>query len=795
MARMRTYKQFWSKLDKETFDFSGSRSMTSVASYRPRVQSWILRILLGAGDMPVHDSAGERRYYSLAGFLQVPQLADPEMTAREVFAALEAAYAKLHGAGGRVDAEVDDPESLTVPVPDCPMKYALQWLSESAGLNPVEAIILEFAVALRIFGPLRMALGHWETVSQGDMAPALAGILHLPVEDVEQACMPQGLLFDSGLLYNRSHSEDTLDAQLLMPGHLAQRIAFHRGPPDDILSHLAVPLKASGLTLSDFAHVQQHTELAQCWLEGALLAAQDKEALQGSAGHLLVTGGPGLGKTEWVRALLAQAKAQAVIQAVELVVLANQGIALSGVERLSHLRLTMRLLRGSPRGVIVFDEADDIFSSGNPLMASSDDAVSMVNHRASLNRLLEDSQIPVVWIMNRPEVLDPAVLRRFDTVIAFEGLPRSVRLAMLDTRLGQARSEDPAGRRHQPQGLEATELQRWAEVESLTPAMIDRLALVRERAHAAGYAVTPALSRHWLRQRLPAKATRHLRKSRLNHALLQIHWKADSVNASEDLLSLAQGIGRSGTGRILLYGPPGTGKTAYAKALANMLDKPLLERRASDLLSAFVGGTEQEISGAFEQALVDDAVLFIDEADSLVYSRDRAVRNWEVSQVNELLEQLSDFEGVVVLATNRLQALDAAVLRRMDAKVQFSPLTTEQVIRGLQEMLGLLGADTVLSPHHLQAVQTMTELTPGDFACVARRLVIQGVVSEPLSQLELELDPDDPHVGRDPSVIPEPWADRLIAMLQEELSFKTPSQQPIGFVRHGKSSGASGTED
>ncbi len=78
-------------------------------------------------------------------------------------------------------------------------------------------------------------------------------------------------------------------------------------------------------------------------------------------------------------------------------------------------------------------------------------------------------------------------------------------------------------------------------------------------------------------------------------------------------------------------------------------------------------------------ALDDDAVLFIDEADGLLASREHAVRNWEVTQVNELLEHLGEYAGVVVLATNRLDALDAAVLRRLDAKIKFETLQAEQI--------------------------------------------------------------------------------------------------------------------
>lgn len=59
----------------------------------------------------------------------------------------------------------------------------------------------------------------------------------------------------------------------------------------------------------------------------------------------------------------------------------------------------------------------------------------MVNRRASLNRLIETSCIPELWITNNAEVLDPAVLRRFDVVIQLEAMPRSAKLSLMKESL------------------------------------------------------------------------------------------------------------------------------------------------------------------------------------------------------------------------------------------------------------------------------------------------------------------------------------------------------------------------
>jgi len=230
-------------------------------------------------------------------------------------------------------------------------------------------------------------------------------------------------------------------------------------------------------------------------------------------------------------------------------------------------------------------------------------------------------------------------------------------------------------------------------------------------------------------------------------------WSPDSVNASVDLMELVDGIKRSGSARIALSGVPGTGKTAFAHALARLLDKPLLEQRASDLLSDYVGETEQRISAAFDQAGEEDAVLFIDEVDGLLANRQHAARNWEVTQVNELLEQLGDFDGVVVVATNRLDAIDPAALRRLDIKIHFEALKPIQIRAGFENLCKAL--QLPCSEEDLQKVSVLSGITPGDFACIARRL---SFAMAPTT------------------------ADGLIALLEEELALKSPIKQPMGFV-------------
>ena len=123
---------------------------------------------------------------------------------------------------------------------------------------------------------------------------------------------------------------------------------------------------------------------------------------------------------------------------------------------------------------------------------------------------------------------------------------------------------------------------------------------------------------------------------------------------------------------LMFSGPPGVGKTATAEALAHELGKSILVADYSKIQNCFVGQTEKNIVRVFREAKDQDAVLFWDEADAMFYDRDSASRNWEVRDVNVLLQQVEGFAGICILATNRKVTLDKALQRRITVKVEFN---------------------------------------------------------------------------------------------------------------------------
>jgi transitional endoplasmic reticulum ATPase len=164
---------------------------------------------------------------------------------------------------------------------------------------------------------------------------------------------------------------------------------------------------------------------------------------------------------------------------------------------------------------------------------------------------------------------------------------------------------------------------------------------------------------------------------------------------------------------LLLTGVPGTGKTALAHEMARMLDRPLLVKRTSDLLSKYVGGTEQRIAAAFAEARQRGGVLLFDEVDSLLFDRSTARTSWEVTQVNELLTWLDRHPLPVVAATNHAGRLDPATLRRFVFKLELRALSPARAARAFERFFGMA------APPALAAING---LTPGDLAVVARQL-------------------------------------------------------------------------
>jgi hypothetical protein len=162
--------------------------------------------------------------------------------------------------------------------------------------------------------------------------------------------------------------------------------------------------------------------------------------------------------------------------------------------------------------------------------------------------------------------------------------------------------------------------------------------------------------------------------------------EAVNVMLSQDLLFGCWNLGSvARTGRrvaLNFYGPPGTGKTLAAEAIAAMLDREILVISYAELESKYVGETPKNIRAAFRRATETGALLFFDEADSILGKRLTSVSQAADNSINvarsTTLIELDNFDGAVIFASNLVKNYDTAFLRRVLAHVEFRLPATEQ---------------------------------------------------------------------------------------------------------------------
>ncbi len=150
-----------------------------------------------------------------------------------------------------------------------------------------------------------------------------------------------------------------------------------------------------------------------------------------------------------------------------------------------------------------------------------------------------------------------------------------------------------------------------------------------------------------------------------NHAVIYKEWEFDSIDPQGNSIA------------VNLYGPPGTGKTMCAEAIAHQMSKRVIEVNYAEIESKYVGETPKNIVAAFTQAKADDAMLFFDEADSILGRRMTNVTQSADHSVNVsravMLKQLDSFPGIVVFATNLAKNYDGAFVRRILQHVFIGP--------------------------------------------------------------------------------------------------------------------------
>ena len=576
-----------------------------------------------------------------------------------------------------------------------PLFQNLSRLGELLGLNDTELTLLCVLVLLhgdrRFYGcvsNLSIRVGH-----ESDCVALFANMTACTAAALHIAFRPDSALRRTGLLTLTDEAHDMEDFLVLQDGVAALLLASHDSAAP-LIRHFFTPRAPSLLGCEHFPHLSDEIRTIAGILGGAMRAR-----LPGT--NVLIYGPPGVGKTE-----LAAAIAQQLSAALFEVGFADsKGDPMRGIKRLQSYNLCQRLLSRRTDALVLFDEVEDMLEQGE------------TPGKAWVNRALEENQIPAIWITNNVQALDPAYQRRFDYSLQVKTPPRAVRLTIAQHHLADIASSGPLDVAGQDW------LAGLAECPELTPAQMARAAKVARLVESDTLTQgNPQPARQRVLQVLERSAKLLAQPKLRPGREMATAYDLAYLHTDAPIAELVESLRQSPAGSMCFYGPPGAGKTALARFIAQALELPVLLRRASDLLSMYVGGSEHNIANMFEAAAAEPCVLILDEADSFLQSRAQARHSWEITQVNELLTQMEEFEGLFICTTNLLEKLDAASLRRFDWKIAFKPMTASQRWAFFLQEFHLLGG-SIEAAQALQAPvrQQLAGLTPGDFAPVTRQ--------------------------------------------------------------------------
>ncbi len=594
-------------------------------------------------------------------------------------AARDPANGDSSGSGGTCAPGSRSP--VPVPEPDEPVRTSLRTLARIADLGTLDRQVLTYLVALRTSRLLRDFLASLR--SHEPQGPeGIADALAVPVTHVLAATHGRAPLVAGGLA--RRIETNWRDANIEIKEGLSDLVRMPGLDAEQLLRHYLDPAPPPTLEVSDFARLADEVELAERLLGRALETRRPRgqRAPGGSP--------PAPARPSWRGSWPARLEVPLYVAGLS----DGSGRTPSASDRLSSLQLGHQLLARTP-ALLLFDELEDVF-----VQSIFPGASAALMSKQWFNAILEGNPVPTIWISNDVDDMDPAFLRRFGYVIRFPSLGAPGAPAGAPPAPGRGARWPDRGRG----GGHRQPLRRGPGAARLGG--VGGAVGLRGRRGVAGDpgAGARALGGPGDRQagarpgdlrarRLQAGGGARLRGSRPP-------WRTNSPGWTPG----AGGIS------LCLYGPPGTGKSAYVRYLAWRMGRPVVARRGSDLLGSFLGETERAIADAFREAEATGAVLLFDEVDALLRDRRGATHGWELSVVDEVLQQLESFGGVVACTTNLWDEIDPAALRRFLFKVELKPLDAA----GLAVLVGEV-LERALTPGERGAVtRAMRRLAGGD---------------------------------------------------------------------------------
>ena len=420
------------------------------------------------------------------------------------------------------------------------------------------------------------------------------------------------------------------------------------------------------------------------------------------ASNILLYGNSGSGKTEFAKTLAAQS-------GLKLFIFKNEMDTNGDNNENTLYRLNCLLSIQKSDSIIVVDEAENILQSKSSFFGMQFTSPK----KGIVNKMLENSVNKVIWILNYTDGLDDSTLRRFTYSIKFGEMPKTMLQSIAYSKLKNINVK----------GKLLNELVGLCGSYRVTGASITNM------LKTVNSGVNENEEKIILDVKNMLEANSELLYGVSNvRKKLQDSYELEALNTSiapneiVEMVKNAVEYSKSAeikTGiRMLFYGLSGTGKTEFARYIAEILDKKLILKKASDVLGKYVGESERHIKEAFEEASTEDAILLFDEADSFFANRLGANHSWERTMVNEFLMQMDDFNGLLICTTNIKELMDPAMQRRFHIMTEFKALNEN----GIKTLLIKYFSSFNFSQEDITALQNYNSVTPGDFNSLYGRI-------------------------------------------------------------------------
>jgi SpoVK/Ycf46/Vps4 family AAA+-type ATPase len=584
-------------------------------------------------------------------------------------------------------------------------------LGELLHLTDFECKVLLFFVYMESSRQLRILFREMEIESTLKAAEILAGLLGSTSQQVMDVLDQKKVLMSSGLL-SKGHNFEFFFEFIVVSEHVQYALTYPNKDLSELMLHFTNESTSGQLAVEDIPHLQNTLTMLTNVMSNAL-----KTKAHGV--NILLYGASGTGKTEFAKLLAKQVGATLY----EVGCTDSYGHSATDRERYVSLLMAQNFLVARDDAFLLFDEVEDVLEGGTKVV---DNKNYNRFSKAWVNHQLQNNPVPIIWICNDHHFIDLAYLRRFLFHLEFRVPPRSVRQMI-------------AERYFKNLTLPELTLKKISQYTHLSPAQLENTARLltlngchdqTESAVLLNMAIKNSME--VMGQSMTKNVIKSITPYRLNYL---------NVDTQLPISRILEALQKRPQASLCFYGPPGTGKTQFAEYLAEQLDQNIIIKRASDLLSKWVGESEQNIAAMFKEAENESAILFLDEGDSFLRDRQGMTKNWEVSQVNELLQQMEDYKGIFICATNLFDRIDKAALRRFTFKIHFDYLKSHQRWELFAESLGL--SPLTLSDKHQQRLQKLDKLTPGDFANALRQTYIWDELPTPnnlLQQLEKECE-------------------------------------------------------